>query len=206
MATATLKKRALVIGPECNGIRLSAREFDQAEFEEGWVYELINGVLIVTPPPLENERDPNDELGYWLRNYRDRLGPDCPLEATLPEHEIAWGENRRRADRAIWIGLGRLPRQGELPSIAVEFVSFGRRNWLRDYEAKRDEYLDLGIREYWVFNRFDHTLTVYTRTRGKIRTRVFRESQTYRTNLLPGFELPLAKLFAMANRWPVEDG
>ena len=203
MATATLKKRTPVIGPECNGLRMTAREFDRAAFEEGWVYELINGVLVVSPPPLINERDPNEELGHWLRSYQDRLGPDSPLDFTVGEHEIAWDENRRRADRAIWTGLGRLPRRDDLPTIAVEFVSLGRRNWLRDYETKRDEYLALGIREYWVFNRFDRTLTVFTRARGRARTRVFHETETYRTSLLPGFELPLARLFDMANRWPV---
>ena len=37
------------------------------------------------------------------------------------------------------------------------------------------------------------------------RKRVFRAEQIYKTDLLPGFELPLARLFALADRWPSED-
>ena len=33
-------------------------------FVEGWRYELINEVLVVSPIPSRSERDPNDEIGY----------------------------------------------------------------------------------------------------------------------------------------------
>src|SRR5205085_1598421 len=76
------------------------------------------------------------------------------LDATLPEQTVATGANRRRADRVIWAGLGRLPRRGETPTMIVEFVSRGRRDRVRDYEEKRDEYIAIGVREYWVIDRF----------------------------------------------------
>ncbi len=33
-----------MLGPGAAGLRLSAQEFDQAEFVRGWRYELIDGV------------------------------------------------------------------------------------------------------------------------------------------------------------------
>jgi hypothetical protein len=48
---------------------LTPAEFDHAQFREGWRYELINGVLIVSPSPSRKERDPNEESGpenYFL--------------------------------------------------------------------------------------------------------------------------------------------
>src|SRR5206468_4647584 len=63
------------------------------------------------------------------------------------------------------------------------FVSEGRRNWLRDYETKRDEYETCGVLEYWVFDRFDRTLTVYKRHGNKFRKRVYRETSVYTTDL-----------------------
>jgi Uma2 family endonuclease len=63
------------------------------------------------------------------------------------------------ADRVIWTGLAQLPTAEEVPSIVAEFVSEGRRNWLRDYEAKRDEYMALDVQQYWVSDRFKDTLT-----------------------------------------------
>jgi Uma2 family endonuclease len=204
MATVTLKPRR-VFGPESNGILMTPREFDRAEFAEGWRYELINGVLIVSPIPLEQERDPNEELGYLLRTYRDTRPQGSSLDATLFEHTVQTLHNRRRADRVIWAGLGRRPRREDTPTIIVEFVSAGKRDWQRDYEAKRDEYLAIGVKEYWVLDRFERTLTGFHLQRGKARKRVVREHQTYKTDLLPGFELPLARLFAPADRWPGEE-
>jgi Uma2 family endonuclease len=59
------------LGPDSAGTHLSPREFDRADFAEGWRYELIDGVLIVSPIPSEQESSPNDELGQLLRMYRD---------------------------------------------------------------------------------------------------------------------------------------
>ncbi len=213
MATAVLQsarrttaapKAAREFGPESAGIQMSPREFDEGNFQEGWVYELINGVLVVAPIPLESEVDPNEELGHLLRTYKEFHPQGKVLDATLPERHIRAGRNRRRADRVIWAGLGRRPRKGETPTIAAEFVSAGKRDRKRDYEMKRDEYMKAGVQEYWIFDRFHRTLTVFTRVKGKTRKRVFAEDQVYRTDLLPGFELPLARLFALADAWADE--
>src|SRR5215831_12315890 len=126
MSIAPAKVGRLRLGPRSAGLLLTPAEFDRARFEEGWRYELINGVLVVSPIPSEQERDPNDELGYWLRQYRDGHRHGSSLDATLSEQEIQTKQNRRRVDRVIWAGLGRLPGQGEAPTIAVEFVSEGK--------------------------------------------------------------------------------
>ncbi len=139
MATAATPRVRRLIGPEANGIPLTPQQFDRADFVEGWRYELLNGVLIVSPPPLRSERDPNEELGSWLRNYRESDPRGPVLDVTLAEETVKTGRNRRRADRVIWAGLGRLPRADDVPSMIAEFVSGRRRDWLRDYEEKRDE-------------------------------------------------------------------
>lgn len=163
MATASLPKSARSFGPGSNGILMTPREFDRAEFEDGWRYELINGVLIVSPIPLENEADPNGELEYMLRNYRNNHPQGAALDATMPERIVRTLENRRRADRVIWAGLGRLPRRNETPTIIAEFVSEGKRDRERDYETNRDEYMELGVKEYWIIDRFEKIMTVWTR-------------------------------------------
>ena len=180
---------------------LSPWEFDGADFEPGWRYELVYGVLIVNPVPLLEERDPNEELGRWLRNYQESHPEGSSLDFTVSEQTVHIGSHRRRVDRAIWAGLGRLPKKSESPTIAVEFVSEGKRNQQRDYEIKREEYRTAGVLEYWVVDRFKHLLTVYHFSRGKIQAESYDREQTYVTQLLPGFELPLAKLFELADRW-----
>ncbi len=201
---ATAFPRPGTFGPDSNGVLMTSQEFDRADFEEGWRYELINGVLIVSPIPSESEVDPNEELGYWLRDYREHHPQGHHLDKTLAERMVYIGENRRRADRVIWAGLGRRPRKKETPTIIAEFVSSRKRDRTRDYETKRDDYMSIKVQEYWIIDRFDRCMVVFHRQNGKITKRVIREQQTYRTPLLPGFELPLAKLLALADEWADE--
>ena len=198
---AAVVTRALQLGPLANGMSLTPWEFDAAEFEPGWRYELINGVLIVNPPPSVKERDPNEELGRWLRNYQETHRRGRSLDFTVSEQTVHIGPNRRRVDRAIWAGLGRLPNEDETPTITVEFVSAGCRSRQRDYQIKRDEYRLAGVAEYWIIDRFERMMTVFRFQRGKMTKKMVHEDQTYKTPLLPGFELALAPLFRLMDRW-----
>ena len=93
---ATVELEVLQLGPQSNGMSLSPWEFDAAEFEPGWRYELVNGVLIVNPPPSLKERDPNEELGRWLRNYQESHPQGSSLDFTVSEQTVHIGANRRR--------------------------------------------------------------------------------------------------------------
>jgi Uma2 family endonuclease len=182
-------------------------EFEEADFELGYRYELIHGVLVVTPPPLEEERDANEELGRWLRNYQELHPQGKSLDLTLPEQNVRTIGQNRRCDRVIWAGLGRRPRsrgpvsRRDVPTIEVEFPSSRSADRRRDYEEKKNEYRDLGVREYWIVDRFRRMLTVYHRRGARWVKRLVHEDETYRTPLLPGFELPLAKLLAITDQY-----
>ena len=197
----------LHLSPASAGLLLTPEEFDSAEFEEGWRYELINDVLVASPFPPRSERDANEELGHWLRNYQEIHPQGSALDATLNEETVPTVQNRRRADRVIWAGLGRLPTADDPPTILVEFVSAGRANRRRDYETKRDEYVEIGTQEYWIIDRFQRTLTVVSLGASQASdvkqetARMPREAEIYSTPLLPGFELSLSSLFAVADRW-----
>jgi Uma2 family endonuclease len=195
--------KPFVLGPEHNGIRMTAEEFDAiTECDELYKYELVHGVVIVHPIPSPQERGPNGELEYLLRTYRYRDTRGSALDDTLPEEYVRTPGCRRRADRVIWAGLGRQPDPArDVPAIVVEFVSAGRRNWRRDYIEKRDEYLAAGVEEYWVIDRFARTMAVFRRRDRGGEGRVIPEDGVYRTELLPGFELPLAAILAAADRW-----
>jgi hypothetical protein len=60
--------KVLMLGPALAGTLMTPAESDQAEeADDNFTYELIHGVLVVVPPPLEEERGPNEELGFQLR-------------------------------------------------------------------------------------------------------------------------------------------
>jgi len=194
------------IGPRAAGRLMTPEEFDatpESAWDDRYRYELIRGVLVVTPPPGAAERSPNDELGFLLRLYRETHPQGSALDETLPEQTIATATDRRRCDRAIWAGLGRKPDlENDLPTIAVEFVSASRRDHRRDYEEKLREYLAVGVSEYWIIDRFSRTMTVYRSHEGEPAASIVRETESYQTESLPGFLLPIARLLAKADDWP----
>lgn len=198
----TLPRR---FGPGSAGLMLTPEEFDaypEDAWREGFRYELIDGVLVVSAYPGPGERSPNEELGYLLLIDKGTNPEGAALDDTLPEQTIYATSQRRRADRAIWTGLGRQPdEQADPPTIVVEFVSARKRDVLRDYQTKRDEYLAAGIRESWIIDRFRRTLTVHRPGPSGPVTLVVNEGDTYETPLLPGFILPLARLLARADAW-----
>jgi Uma2 family endonuclease len=193
------------LGPRSAGVLMTPDEFDaldQGDLVEHYRYELLNGVFVVSPTPGSTERGPNDVLGFLINQFHENLGAKSLIDATLPEQTISTAANRRRCDRAIWVGLGRTPDERvDVPAIVVEFVSNRKRDFIRDYEAKRAEYLAIGVREYWIFDRFRRVLTVFRPEGSDPIERIVAEDQTYRTELLPGFELPVGRILAAADRW-----
>jgi Uma2 family endonuclease len=202
----TTQTTPLVLGLEHNGICMSPSDFDAVtEYDDLYKYQLIHGVVIVNPIRLAQQRGPNHELGRQLLNYQAEHPQGTSLDATLEEEYVRTGDSRRLADRVIWAGLGRRPDVNrDVPTIVVEFVSAGSRSWKRDYVEKRDEYLALGVVEYWVINRFDRNMTVFSRKRVKFSEQIFAENAGYRCALLPGFELDLRRVFAVADFWEAD--
>jgi Uma2 family endonuclease len=203
MSTTIAPPSTLVLGPEDNGILMTPEEFDAIEeYDEEYRYELINGVLIVSPVPMPQERSLNDLLAYFLLKYQREDPQGSALDDTLPEHIVETGRNRRRADRVIWAGLGRMPNyKTDTPTIIIEFISKRRRDRRRDLEEKRDEYLGLDIAEYWAFDRFQRQMFVFVKTPTGVEERVLTEHDVYRTPRLPGFEFSVASFLALAAKW-----
>lgn len=194
----------LKLGLHLAGTYMTPEEFDAVEeVDEEYAYELVNGVLVVTLYPSPEERGPNEELAHLLLTYRDEHPNGYLLVSTLQKEYLRTEVSRRRADRVIWIGLGRVPNiKKDVPSIVVEFVSAGKRDRLRDYVIKREEYTEIGVQEYWIIDRFRKIMTTYFADGTE---KVLKGQRVYRTSLLPGFEPPIARLFAVAARWKKQE-
>jgi Uma2 family endonuclease len=207
MAVGSKTRRGFTarLGIRSSGILMTPEEFDELPDYAliRWLrYELINGVLVVTPPQVNAELDPNEELGHLVWYFKEHHPQGSIVDVNLPKQTIYFTSNRRRADRAIWTGLGRIPDvEKDVPSIIVEFVSVSKRDHIRDYETKRGEYLGIGVREYWIIDRFQRIMTVYRNLPEGVATLIIKEADSYQTDLLPGFQLPLARLLARADDW-----
>jgi Uma2 family endonuclease len=197
----TLLEDEIIMGPESAGLFMESEEFDNIkEFDENYRYELIHGVVVVSPIPLPEETSPNDLLGYFLLDYQRNHPEGKTLDSTLPQQYVRTNTGRRIADRLIWVGLGRAPNlRTDVASIAVEFVSGGKRDRQRDYVDKRCEYMEAGVKEYWIVDRFKRTLTVISKGPDGEQEKVIKDGETYESALLPGYCLLLAELLGAAD-------
>ncbi len=173
--------------------RITKTDFDMSSSEECWLWPPYHPRL--KPPPTTS-------LARCLRQYQREHPQGAALDETIPERYVRTSIGRRRADRVVWTRLGRRPDPAaDVPAIVAEFVSSSRRDRRRDYEEKRREYQEAGVVEYWIVDRFTRQMTVYRNAPEGLSELVVAEQDTYQTPLLPGFELPLARLLAVADRW-----
>jgi Uma2 family endonuclease len=192
MATTTRR-----VGPADHGRRMTLDEFVDADFEEGWLYELARGVIVVTEVPGLNHgrivgRVTRLFITYEIHhpdviNYR--AGGECRLR--LPGMQ-----SDRHPDQAIYLDP---PPEGPnlwahwVPHIVVEVVSPGGED--RDYVEKREEYLRAGVGEYWILDPTTRIMHVLRRA-GDVWDEVRVPADgLYQTHLLPGLEVRPGELF-----------
>ena len=64
-----------------------------------------------------------------------------------------------------------------------------RRGEDRDYVEKREEYLRVGVLEYWIFDPYRRKLLALVRAGDVWEEVELGENETHRTHLLPGLEV-----------------
>jgi Uma2 family endonuclease len=187
------------LGKHSNGMLMTPEEFNAIEYvDRHYRYELVHGVVIVNAQPGPGERKPSDVLAFWIQLFQQNDPRGAVIDETLPEQEIVTSTGIRRTDRAIWVGLGRNPDvDKDVPTIAIEFTSKRMRDRRRDLIEKRSEYAAVGVREYWVVDRFRGQVVIF---RGMEPELVLKDG-VYQSPLIPGFELSVPALLAVCNRY-----
>jgi Uma2 family endonuclease len=191
------------IGPKDHGRRMTLAEFDHAEVQEGYLYELGRGVIIVSDVPGKRHLAMVNALRRQLTAY------DLAHPGRI--HTIAGGgeckllveglESERHPDLAVYKTAPDERDDDELwrswiPELVIEVVSPGSQT--RDYSEKPEEYLRFGVQEYWVVDREKPQMLAHRRSAGRWSEKVAKADEKYRSRLLPGFELDLAAVFAAA--------
>ena len=112
-----------------------------------------------------------------------------PRQVRIPDVSfISWARLPSR-------GLPDEPIPDLVPDLAVEVIS--EANMKKEMERKLREYFTAGVRLVWLIYPKTRTVEVYT---SATECRRVRHDQTLDGgDVLPGFELPLRKLFARAN-------
>jgi Uma2 family endonuclease len=204
MSYPTLKPAAVTIGPEDDGRPMMLADFEFAIVKEGHRYELSRGIVTVSDVPNFAEFFIEEETREQLTIYKISHPEVITAIATGSNCKVLVNEfeSERHPDLSIYMTLppsnGRQAWRRWLPRIVVEVVS--RSSKKRDYAEKREEYLALGIKEYWIIDPGTQEMLALCRYRGQWRETTLTSVDTYETRLLPGFRLDLAKVFAAADK------
>jgi Uma2 family endonuclease len=194
---------AVKIGPGDHGRRMSLADFEHAEAQEGSVYELGRGIIVVSdvpnPPHLALVTAIRLQLFAYAiahpgRIYTIASGGECKILVADLESErhpdlALYRSPPPAADSAVWWRW--------IPELVVEVVSPGSEQ--RDYQEKREEYLRFGVQEYWIVDAARREMLVLRRHGGRWDEQVVRPPETYRTGLLPGLEFACGPVFEAAD-------
>ncbi|PSB10479.1 hypothetical protein C7B76_24170 [filamentous cyanobacterium CCP2] len=174
------------------------------------LYELFNGELVAVPPESgENVQIANRLfLVFALLLGTDRVrGHGLELEVRgeprnrYPDLTIIREEHIQLLRKRNTIRLSMAP-----PMLVIEIVSPGELQRDRDYIAKRSQYQDLGIPEYWIVDSQAETVLVLELNGSTyIEANTFKEDALIRSTQVETLNITAAQIFAAASPAEVSD-
>jgi Uma2 family endonuclease len=165
--------------------------------EDGNRYEVIDGELYVTPPPIPDHQSASMTLsGYIWQYVRPRkLGRvyTAPIGVVLDE------ESGLQPD-LVFLAAERLElvsRRGieGAPDLVVEILSPSTR--ARDRGLKMRRYAAAGVGRYWIVDPRKRSLEAYVLSEGGYElSGEYGPGSVFRPDLFPGLEIPIDELWS----------
>lgn len=159
-------------------------------------YEVIDGELFLTPAPTPYHQMVKLRIERILLDHVESHGLgqilDAPCDVVLSQFDVLQPD-------IFFISSARLATIGEkyisdAPDLVVEVLSPETRR--RDRSLKSKRYARYGVREMWIADPDLKTIEVFVNA-GEVfrRDAIYREEDVLRSPLLPGLEVPLARVF-----------
>ena len=177
--------------------RLTYRDyFDLPESDDR--YELIDGELCMTPPPVPEHQGFLGELYVIVRAFvrENKLGRVyfAPIGVVLSEGNVFQPD-------LILVSNERLDIIGRnimgAPDLVVEVLSPSTERF--DRTVKREQYARFGVREYWVADIIGRTVEVNVSSGDKFDVvGVYGEGDIFESPLLTGLKVDISGVFESA--------
>ena len=179
--------------------RLTYRDYlDLPESDDR--YELIDGELYMTPPPIPEHQGFLGELYVALHIFvrENRLGRVyfAPIGVVLSDDDVFQPDMIFISNERLHIIKRRRYVQGA-PDLTVEVLSPSTAR--RDRTLKRERYAKFGVREYWIADIVARTIEVNVLSGDEFTTAgVYGEGDALVSSLLPGFSMDISNTFEQA--------
>lgn len=190
--------RAEIREPLYCGLRLTADQYDSLP-EDGFRYELVDGVVIMSPGASFPHQRISLQIAASILEYLQRN----PVGEVFENVDVYLGLGPHGADLVyrpdiIFLRTDQVTRrmtrfQGP-PPLVVEIVSESSKRY--DRETKMADYERCGVTEFWLIDPDRKGAWFYQGVGGRFRE-IAVEGDTFRSLVLPGFELSLKQLRAL---------
>ena len=165
---------------------------------EGVREELIDGRIVVNEPTARHQAAMTailTALKRWIDEGGGHGHVSSPLDLRISERDVLAPDVLWYADRKR-VALDD-PAQREPPDLVVEVRSAS--TWAYDIGLKRERYERWGVRELWLVDTHSRSVLVHRRRPAAacafdLALEVDRDD-SLRSPLLPGFELPVTRVF-----------
>jgi Uma2 family endonuclease len=163
-------------------------------------YEIIGGELFVSHQPHWRHQMATGRTFFAVAGWSEETAAGYVLDAP----GVIFSQEDAVAPDLVWVASDRFALvaadDGKLhlaPDLVVEVLSPGPVNAARDRETKLDVYSRYGVQEYWIVNWQDRTVQTFRREDQQLKaTATLIVEDTLTSPMLPGFSLPLRRLFA----------
>jgi Uma2 family endonuclease len=164
---------------------------------DGYLYEVIEGVLHMSPPPSIEHQRASLRLVRKMADYADakQLGEvlEAPVGVRLPGHSTPVLPD------ALYIHADQLHIIGKqyvegVPDLIVEILSPG--NWFYDRRDKLELYQEAGVAEYWIVDPRTRTVEIYQLDEQEyLLTDKYGSGKTAVSQALTGFTIAVDDIF-----------
>ena len=200
-------RRSTSSEPQYVGLRMTAADY-AALPDDDFKYELIDGVVVMSPSPTFGHQDIAGEIESQIRAFLRRH----PIGRVVRETDVTLDPIRVYRPDLVFLSNERVPRRDEriraIPNVIVEVLSPASR--AMDLSTKRDDYERFGVSEYWIVDPDAGTLTFLRLPEASevksLRTRVAKGARPvkgryqtvnvkggkFRSAAIPGFTLDIA--------------
>lgn len=171
---------------------------DWAELpDDGTRYEVIDGVLYMTPPPSTAHQSTSSHLFTAMSVYvRDRrLGYifTAPIGVRLPTQSVPFQPDIVFVAAARGAIIGPQYIEG-VPDLVVEILSPS--NWPYDRQEKFRAYQTAGVAEYWIVDYRARTVEVFALEEGEyVLLGKWGLGETASSRVLAGFQVAVTEVF-----------
>lgn len=161
---------------------ITPEEFEVMEKDERLTYELINGIVLMSPSPSYEHQKISSKIARFTGNLLDDAKCDV-----LVEYDVKFDEDVYRPDVMIFCNNNK-----DIPAIVFEILSPSTRQ--RDLLVKPLKYQKMGTKEYWIVDPKSKTITVHDFEHET--AEIYSIGETIRSYNRPEIVIAIADIFA----------